>query len=74
MTPPRTPASSARSLPTEAGPARDVVCLNAGAALYVASAADTLADGLARARESVESGRARETLHRFVRFTREWTS
>ena len=61
-------------LASEAGSARDVVCLNAGAALYAASAAATLAEGLARARESVESGRARETLHGFVRFTREWTS
>jgi anthranilate phosphoribosyltransferase len=56
------------------GPARDVVCLNAGAALYIAAATATLAEGLARARESIESGRAGESLERFVRFTREWVS
>ena len=44
------------------GPARDVVLLNAGAAIYVAGRATSLADGLARARESIDTGRARGRL------------
>ena len=40
------------------GPARDVVLLNAGAAIYVAGRAATIADGIARARESIDTGRA----------------
>jgi len=56
------------------GPARDVVCLNAGAALYVAQAADSLTDGLALARESVTSGRAADTLTSFLDFTANWKS
>jgi anthranilate phosphoribosyltransferase len=41
-----------------AGPKRDVILANAGAALYVADAAESIADGVERARESIESGRA----------------
>jgi anthranilate phosphoribosyltransferase len=33
------------------GPARDIVLLNAGAAIYVAGLADSLADGLVKARK-----------------------
>jgi anthranilate phosphoribosyltransferase len=46
----------------EAGPRRDIVLLNAGAALVVAGRADTLRDGVALAAESVVSGRARRAL------------
>jgi anthranilate phosphoribosyltransferase len=42
----------------EPGPARDVVLLNAGAALYVAGLAAGVKEGLALARESIDSGRA----------------
>lgn len=44
------------------GPRRDVVLLNAGAALFVAGRADSLVDGIARARESLSAGRARAAL------------
>ena len=40
------------------GPARDIVALNAGAAIYAADLADTLADGVARAQEVLDSGAA----------------
>jgi anthranilate phosphoribosyltransferase len=53
-----------RLLSGEAGPRRDVVLLNAGAGLLVAGAADSLADGIARASESLSSGRARAALER----------
>jgi len=51
-----------RLLAGEDGPRRDVVRLNAGAALLVAGCADSLTDGIARADESIASGRARGVL------------
>src|SRR5690606_9320549 len=53
------------------GPAREVVALNAGAALFVAGVADGIADGVARAREAIASGAAREKLDAFVAVSRE---
>ncbi|MDE1957990.1 MAG: anthranilate phosphoribosyltransferase [Xanthomonadaceae bacterium] len=50
--------------------ARDVVLLNAGAALYVAGVATDLADGIARARVAIDSGAARARLDQFVAATR----
>nr|VFJ64595.1 MAG: anthranilate phosphoribosyltransferase [Candidatus Kentron sp. DK] len=54
----------------EPGPARDVVVLNAGAAVLAAGLADTLADGIDKAREAIASGRAREKLDALVTFSR----
>jgi anthranilate phosphoribosyltransferase len=56
-------------LANEAGPARDVVMLNAAAALYVSGIAPSLWDGVALAREALESGAARAKLDHLVRFT-----
>jgi len=53
----------------ETGPAHDIVCLNAGAALYAAGVAGDIADGLRRARQAVESGAARAKMDEFVAFT-----
>ncbi|MHB9145408.1 MAG: anthranilate phosphoribosyltransferase [Symbiobacteriia bacterium] len=53
----------------ERGPARDVVAFNAGAALYAAGAAATLAVGVRQAEESIDSGRALEKLEALRRFT-----
>jgi anthranilate phosphoribosyltransferase len=50
----------------EAGPARDIVILNAGVALYAADVASTMADGVALAREAVASGKALAKMHQFV--------
>ena len=44
--------------------------LNAGASIYVAGLARTLADGVARARETLQSGAARRKLDEFVACTR----
>jgi anthranilate phosphoribosyltransferase len=44
----------------------EIVCLNSGAALYVAGVAETIADGIVLARETVASGAARTRLDRFV--------
>jgi anthranilate phosphoribosyltransferase len=58
-----------RVLDNEAGPARDIVLLNAGAALYAADVADSLADGVERARQVLADGRAGEALFHFVQST-----
>ncbi|MDV3238746.1 MAG: anthranilate phosphoribosyltransferase [Gammaproteobacteria bacterium] len=49
------------------GPARDIVLLNAGAAIYAADLVDTLAAGVQRAAEVIDSGAAREKLAALVR-------
>ena len=51
------------------GPALDIVALNAGAALYVAGVASTIADGVQRARVAIASGAARRKLDEFVAAT-----
>ncbi len=51
------------------GAARDVVLLNAAAALYVAGAATSIRDGVGRARESIDSGRAARVLDGLIALT-----
>lgn len=48
------------------GPAKDIVVLNAGATLYAAGVAQDLPDGLARARQAIESGAAQAKLEQVV--------
>lgn len=57
----------------EEGPRRDIVALNAGAALWVAGAAEDLAGGLQCAQQSLSSGAARDRLAALVRATDEVT-
>jgi len=57
------------ALENQPGAAREIVCLNAGAALYVANVADSIGDGIARAREAIASGAARAKLDQFVQCT-----
>jgi anthranilate phosphoribosyltransferase len=52
------------------GPAREIVLLNAGAALYAANVAVSIADGIARARTALESGAARAKLDQLVQVTK----
>jgi anthranilate phosphoribosyltransferase len=52
------------------GPARDIVCLNAGAAIYTAGVAASLEQGVALASDSITSGKAREKLRQLVDLTR----
>jgi anthranilate phosphoribosyltransferase len=54
----------------EEGAARDVILLNAGAAVYVSGRAKTLEEGARLAGESIASGAATEALKSFVRATR----
>jgi anthranilate phosphoribosyltransferase len=49
-----------RVLANEPGPARDIVCLNAGAAIYTAGIAASLAEGVERAQQAIASGKAAE--------------
>jgi anthranilate phosphoribosyltransferase len=58
------------ALDNRPGPAREIVALNAGAALYVAGVADSIANGLARARDALASGAARRKLDEFVAMTK----
>ena len=54
----------------EPGPKLDIVLLNAGAALYIAEAAVSIADGVEKARAAVASGAARTKLDLLVAITR----
>jgi anthranilate phosphoribosyltransferase len=58
-----------RVLDGEDGPPRDVVLLNAGAAILVGGGADDLRGGVERAREAIDSGAARTVLSRLVEVT-----
>ncbi|MFM7533753.1 MAG: anthranilate phosphoribosyltransferase, partial [Rubrivivax sp.] len=58
-----------RALANEDGPVRDVVLLNAGAALYCAGVASSVTEGVRRAREAVASGAALARLSQFVNVT-----
>ncbi|WP_149194720.1 anthranilate phosphoribosyltransferase [Luteimonas suaedae] len=55
----------------EDGLPREIVAFNAGAALYVAGVADSIAAGIERAREVMASGAARAKLEAFVAATRD---
>jgi anthranilate phosphoribosyltransferase len=55
-------ALAAKVLDGRAGPPRDVVLMNAGAALYVAGLVDTIGAGVRRAAEELDSGRVRSKL------------
>jgi anthranilate phosphoribosyltransferase len=55
----------------ERGPARDVSILNAGAAIFVAGAADGIGDGTQKAAEAIDSGAARRVLDQLVERSRE---
>ncbi len=61
-------------LDNQPGPARDIVCLNAGAAIYAAGLAQTLSDGVNMAQEILTSGAARRKFTEFIEFTRKFVS
>jgi anthranilate phosphoribosyltransferase len=48
------------------GPARDIVLLNAGAAIYAADLADSLANGIEQAKTILDAGKAKHKLDEFV--------
>ena len=51
------------------GPARDIVCLNAGAAVYAAGLAESLAEGVKKADAAIASGEARNKLDQLIILT-----
>jgi anthranilate phosphoribosyltransferase len=53
----------------EAGPRRHLVLLNAGAAIYVGGVAGSLAEGVEKATEAIDSGAASELLGRLIAAT-----
>ena len=56
----------------EPGPARDIVCLNAGAAIYVAGLADSLAQGVEKAGQVIAEGLASKTLQQLIEKTNDF--
>ena len=50
----------------ETGPKRDATLMNAGAALYIGGKADSMKEGIELAKEIIASGKATETLNKFV--------
>jgi anthranilate phosphoribosyltransferase len=58
-----------RVLQNQPGPMRDIVLLNAGAALYCANVTTTLSDGIKLAQQTVASGQAHTKLTQFVATT-----
>ena len=58
-----------RVFANEPGPARDIVALNAGAALYLCDYAEDLRAGYALAGELIASGAARERFGRYIRYS-----
>jgi anthranilate phosphoribosyltransferase len=65
----RSKAMVLAALDNQAGAARDIVALNAGASIYVAGLAPTLAGGVQKAQAVMASGAARKKLDAFVGFT-----
>ncbi|MDE2310604.1 MAG: anthranilate phosphoribosyltransferase, partial [Betaproteobacteria bacterium] len=53
-------------LDNQPGAARDVACLNAGAAIYVAGLAASLAEGVKKAGEIIASGAAKNKLKQLI--------
>jgi anthranilate phosphoribosyltransferase len=53
----------------EKGPKRDIVIFNSGAALFVGGAADSIAQGMRLAAESIDSGKAQAKLDRLIEMT-----
>ena len=65
-----TPAENAgitrNILKGEKGPKRDAVLLNAGASLYIGGKAESFKEGIKLAAELIDSGKALETLEKFI--------
>ncbi len=68
-TPEENAAASRGVLDGESGPRRDLVMLNAGAAIYVGGGAESLEDGIVKAVDAVDSGAAGGILDRLIAAT-----
>lgn len=56
----------------EKGPKRDIVLLNAGAAIYVAGLADSIAEGIKKAEESIDTGAAMKVLEDLIEISKKF--
>ena len=61
-------------LDNQAGTARDIVCLNAGAAIYAAGVAETLNEGVEKAQAVIAAGTAKQKFNEFIGYTRKFIS
>jgi anthranilate phosphoribosyltransferase len=68
-TPEENAAVTRAVLDGEKGPPRDLVLLNAGAAIYVGGVAESLEDGVGKAAEAIDSGEAKILLERLTTAT-----
>jgi len=57
-------------LDNQPGPARDIVALNAGAAIYAADLCDTLLDGVNTALQVIENGSAKSKLQALIAYSK----
>ncbi|HYF42931.1 MAG TPA: anthranilate phosphoribosyltransferase, partial [Ramlibacter sp.] len=57
-------------LDNQPGPARDIVILNAGVALYAANLVPTMKEGIEKARAAIESGAAKARLAQLIAFSK----
>ena len=60
------------ALSNKDGTPREIVMLNAGAALYAANLVHSIGDGIGKAREAIASGAARAKLDQFAKFTQQF--
>ena len=58
------------ALDDKPGTAREIIVLNAGAALHAANLVDGIGDGIRMARDTIASGAARKKVDEFVHYTR----
>ena len=63
-------ATTRAILAGEPGAARDIAVLNAGAAIYAAGRATSVADGVGVAQQAIDSGAANRTLEHYLELTR----
>src|SRR5689334_135952 len=70
-TPAENAATTRAILAGEAGPRRDIAVLNAGAAIYAAGQAASIAEGVKAAQEAIDSGAAADRLEQYVRLSEE---
>jgi anthranilate phosphoribosyltransferase len=70
-TPQENAAATRAILTGERGPRRDIAVLNGGAAIYAAGQAGSLAEGVERAAEAIDSGAADGALRTYVRLSEE---
>lgn len=56
---------------TITGAKRDIVLLNSGCAIYISGLADSISEGIEKAKESIDSGKALQKLNELIKFTNE---